>query len=97
MTIEENLLRAWKGDLDLPQLVNCADQLEAMQLRPLAAVLYQTWLNRNESPNAHFIYFNLGVSLFKERDLAASGSYLHWKILFSPYPERRLNEKLKFP
>jgi len=92
MTIEENLLRAWNGDLDLLQLVNCADQLETIKLRPLAAVLYQTWLKRNQSPSAAIVYFNLGVILTNEDDLAEAEAAYQQAIKLSPtFLQPRLN------
>lgn len=93
MTIEENLLRAWNGDLDLLQLINCADQLETMKLRPLAAVLYQTWLKRNQSASAaYFAYFNLGVILTNENDLVEAEAAYQQAIKLSPvFLQPRLN------
>ena len=96
MTIEENfalvVLRAWQGNLEFPQLIDFASQLEAKKLGSLAAVLYQTWLNRNQSPYAHAIYYNLGVTLTNEGDLAGAEAAYHQAIKLSPtFLQPRLN------
>ena len=96
MTIEENfapvVLRAWQGNLEFPQLIDCASQLEAKKLGALAAVLYQTWLNRNQSPYAHAIYYNLGVTLTNEGDLTGAEAAYHQAIKLSPtFLQPRLN------
>ena len=45
-SFEENyldvIMRAWNGQLEFAQLLDCAGQLEARKLAPLSAVLYQT-------------------------------------------------------
>jgi len=63
------VLRAWHGELDLPQLFHEAGRLEADGLGALAAVLYQTWLARNRTALNHFAYFNLGATLSSAGDL----------------------------
>lgn len=60
---------AWKGKLDFFQLFDYAGQLEAKQLQPLAVVLYETWLSRNQTPYDHFVQFNLGVARYNQGDL----------------------------
>ena len=65
--------RAWQpGDLELQELISYASQLQANQAGPLAAVLYQTWLQRQQTAYNHLAYFNLGVILFNESDLPAA-------------------------
>lgn len=96
MTIEKNfesaVLRAWQGNLELSQLIDYASQLEAKKLGPLAAVLYQTWLNRNQPPYAYAVYFNLGVTLSNENDLTGAESAYHQAIKLSPaFLQPRLN------
>ena len=68
----QTILAAWQGKLELSGLIDAASALEAAGLRPLAAVLYKTWLARNESPMAHVVQFNLGATLSLEKDYAAS-------------------------
>lgn len=63
------VLAAWQGQLDLTELLRQATLLEQQQQGALTAILYQTWVQRNETPSNHFVYFNLGVALFNERDL----------------------------
>lgn len=96
VTVEENfatnILLAWQGKLDFPQLIDCASQLEAKKLGPLAAVLYQTWLKRNQSPYIHAAYFNFGATLTNEGDLAgAEEAYREAIKLSSVFLQPRLN------
>jgi predicted O-linked N-acetylglucosamine transferase (SPINDLY family) len=101
MTFEEsfssNILLAWQGKLDFSQLINCAGQLEANKLSPLAAVLYQTWLSRTQSPYAHAAYFNLGAMLTNEGDLTGAEAAYREAIKLSPaFLQPRLNLGLLF-
>lgn len=66
------LLQAWNRQLALPQLFDGAGRLEAGGDAELAAVLYQTWLARNETPANHYAQFNLGAALTKLGDLEAA-------------------------
>lgn len=66
------LLQAWNGQLALPQLFDGAGRLEAEGQSALAAILYQTWLTRNDTPANHFAQFNLGAALTKAGDLDAA-------------------------
>ena len=96
MTIKQNfasnLLLAWQGELSFPQLIDCASQLENNKLGPLAVVLYQTWLKRNQSPYAHAVYFNLGVTLGNEGDPIGSEEAYRAAINLSPiFLQPRLN------
>ena len=96
MTIEQDfvstLLLAWQGELSFPQLIDCASQLENNKLGPLTAVLYRTWLNRNQSPYAHAVYFNLGVTLGNEGDPTGSEEAYRAAINLSPtFLQPRLN------
>ena len=96
VTVEENfatnILLAWQGKLDFPQLIDCASQLEAKKLGPLAAVLYQTWLKRNQSPYIHAAYFNFGATLTNEGDLAGAEEAYREAIRLSPvFLQPRLN------
>jgi len=87
-----NLLLAWQGELSFPQLIDCASQLENNKLGPLAVVLYQTWLKRNQSPYAHAVYFNLGVTLGNEGDPIGSEEAYRAAINLSPiFLQPRLN------
>lgn len=58
------VLRAWQRQMNLLELFAAAAELEAKGLPALSAVLYQTWLQRNQSDREQFIYFNLGATLF---------------------------------
>lgn len=95
-TFEENfvdvVLRAWHGKLDFAQLIDCASQMEARKLGPLAAVLYQTWLSRSQSPIAYAGYFNLGVTLSNVDDLpGAEAAYRRSIELHPMFAQPRLN------
>lgn len=91
------ILRAWQGNLELSQLIDCASLLEARKFGSLAAVLYQTWLNRNQSPYAHAIFFNLGATLSNENDLAGAEEAYRQAIKLSPtFLQPRLNLGLVF-
>lgn len=96
MTIEENfaseVLDAWQGKLDFSKLIDSANQLEAKQLGPLAAVLYQTWLKHNQSPFAYAAYFNLGATLSNSDDLSGAEEAYREAIKLSPgFLQPRLN------
>lgn len=69
---EQATLAAWRGDLGLMDLLEAANRLAGQGQNPLAAVLYRTWLQRNRTPHNHLIWFNLGVLLFGENDLAGA-------------------------
>lgn len=62
--------RIWQKQVKFPDLVTYASQPDFSP--SLAAVLYQTWLKRNPSPFNAFAWFNLGVILFSEKDLAGA-------------------------
>jgi predicted O-linked N-acetylglucosamine transferase (SPINDLY family) len=96
MTIEarfgEAVSQAWKGQMDFSQLLATAGALEAAGQSPLAAVLYQTWLNRNPSPYAYAGYFNFALSLAAAGDEAAAESAYRRAIeLFPAFAQPRLN------
>jgi predicted O-linked N-acetylglucosamine transferase (SPINDLY family) len=63
------VLDAWQGRLDFSQLLSHAGCLSENGQSALAAVLYQTWLQRNHTTYNHFAYFNLGVVLSSENDI----------------------------
>lgn len=95
-TVDENfstaILLAWYGKLNVAQLMDQAASLEARQLAPLAAVLYDTWLKRNSTPQNHFIWFNLGVSLFSQGDtIGAKNAYEQAIALVSNFSQPRFN------
>lgn len=63
---------AWQRNLDVSQLIDLAGRLNQNRLHTLEAVLYQTWLARNNTPLNHAIYFNLGTTLSCMDDLDGS-------------------------
>ena len=71
-SFEQLLLQAWSTQLGLLQLLEQADRLVSAGQPALAAVLYQTWLKRNRTTHDHLAWFNLGVILLNENDLAAA-------------------------
>ncbi|HSW14891.1 MAG TPA: tetratricopeptide repeat protein [Solimonas sp.] len=69
---------AWQRKLDMAELFDYAARLEAGRQYPLAAILYQTWLGRNQTPQNHCAYFNLGVTLLNAGEVeAAKNAYLN--------------------
>lgn len=67
-----SVLSAWQGKLEFNQLLGVAENLEKNGLTPLVAVLYQTWLRRNQTPYNHIVLFNLGTVLFNQADLSGA-------------------------
>jgi predicted O-linked N-acetylglucosamine transferase (SPINDLY family) len=78
------LLRAWQGELDFGQLINDANELQTNGQSPLAAVLYQTWLLRNQSPYNHLVCFNLGTVLFNAEDFSGAKEMYTQAIQLAP-------------
>ena len=66
------VLAAWHGQTGLMALLDQASRLCAQGQGPLAAVLYRTWLQRSRSAHHHLVWFNLGVLLFSENDVAGA-------------------------
>ena len=89
----QDLLLAWQGKLEFTALIDGASRLEALALRPLAAVLYQTWLARNPaSPYEHIVQFNLGATLSNENDRAGAEAAYRRAIRLAPaFIQPRLN------
>ncbi len=56
----------WQRVVKFSDLITYANQKNFPS--SLAAVLYQTWLKRNHTTDDVFAWFNLGVSLFSEKD-----------------------------
>jgi predicted O-linked N-acetylglucosamine transferase (SPINDLY family) len=79
-----NVLLAWNGKLAFPELINSASELESDGFAALAAVLYQTWLARGQSPYAHAAYFNLGATLSNLGDLPGAEAAYRKAIGLSP-------------
>lgn len=94
---------AWQRQLDLGGLFTYAGKLDAAGHRDLAAVLYQTWLSRNDTSAQPFVYFNLGTTLFNANDLdGARSAYLRAVELMPSFIQPHFNlgliyERLKSP
>ena len=89
---QSELLDAWFGRLGFPELINSASRLDANGLSPLAVVLYQTWIKRNQSPYLHAAYFNLGATLTNMGDLVSAEEAYREAIKLSPaFLQPRLN------
>lgn len=84
--------RAWNGELEFGALFDYAAHLEASGQTILAAVLYQTWLQRTISPYMHAVYFNLGVALNNLGDSpGAEAAYQRAISLQDTFLQPRLN------
>jgi predicted O-linked N-acetylglucosamine transferase (SPINDLY family) len=83
---------AWHGRLKFAQLVDYAGGLVERGKTPLAVVLYQTWLQRNQTTYNQFAYFNLGVLLSNEGDIhGAKEAYLRAIQLAPDFIEPHFN------
>ena len=76
--------KAWQGEFDIIQLFNHTEQMEQKGLTSLAAVLYQTWLLRNQTQHNHLAYFNLGVALSNEGDMPGAKEAYSQAIQLAP-------------
>lgn len=86
------VLQAWEGKLPFVELIDYTSRLEGAGLQPLAALLYQTWLNRNPSPYAHAVNFNLGATLNTLGDTAGAEAAYRRAIAIAPaFAQPRLN------
>lgn len=65
-------LAAWHGQLNLLTLFEVSNTFSNEGQRALAAMLYQIWLQRNQTEHNHLALFNLGVILFDEQDYAGA-------------------------
>ena len=73
-------------------MIDAASRLDVAGRRPLAAVLYRTWLSRNSSQFDHVIQFNLGATLSLEKDFAGSESAYREAIRLAPgFVQPRVN------
>ena len=87
-----SVLTAWEGRLTFPELIERTARLDASGLSPLAAVLYQTWLSRTNSPYAHAVNFNLGATLANLGDLAGAEAAYRRALAMAPtFAQPRLN------
>lgn len=87
-----NVLGAWNGSLAFPELIEQAARYESADLRPLAAVLYQTWLAHNSSVYTHAVLFNLGATLAALGDSAgAEAAYRRALDLAPAFAQPRVN------
>lgn len=74
----------WHRRIEFTQLLQYIDQLNAAGLNGLAAVLYQTWLNRHDSPYNQFAWFNLGAALFSDGDIEGAGRAYEQALALAP-------------
>jgi predicted O-linked N-acetylglucosamine transferase (SPINDLY family) len=86
------VLLAWHGELEFSSLIDTATLLEVEKLRPLAIVLYQTWVSKNKSPYLHAAYFNLAVILSNDNDVQGAEVAYREAIKIAPtFLEPRVN------
>ena len=84
--------QAWHGKLEFGPLLELAGQLESSGQPHLAAVLYQTWLQRTNSPFAYAGYFNLALSLANAGDNpACEKAYRKAIEIFPDFLQPRIN------
>jgi len=89
---EDLVQQAWQGTMDFSALIDAATRLDAAGKRPLAAVLYRTWLSRNTSQFNHVIQFNLGATLSLEKDVVGSEAAYREAIRLAPgFVQPRVN------
>lgn len=82
--IASTLMDAWNGRLELTQLIDRCTKFENGQRAPLAAILYQTWLQRTQSPHVHLVWFNLGATLSNLGDLTGAEAAYREAVKLSP-------------
>ena len=88
----QQVLLAWRRELDLLGLCNAAASLQSAGQPELAAVLYQTWLSRNQTTANHLALFNLGVLLDSLGDLdGAKNAYLQAVSLAPAFMQPHFN------
>lgn len=86
------VLLAWEGKQPFVELIDYTSRLESAGLLPLSALLYQTWLTRNQSPYAHAVNFNLGATLNTLGDTAGAEAAYRRAIAIAPtFAQPRLN------
>lgn len=86
------LRRAWSAELSFGELIDLGSRLEARGDSALGVVLYQTWLDRNQSPYTHAALFNLGVAAANANDLAkAEAAYTRAIQIFPGFVQPYLN------
>jgi predicted O-linked N-acetylglucosamine transferase (SPINDLY family) len=91
------VLLAWEGKQNFAELIDYTSRLEAAGLSPLSALLYQTWLSRNQSPYAHAVNFNLGATLSNLGDISGAEAAYRRAIAMAPtFAQPRLNLGLLF-
>ena len=76
---------AWKRLLSVQQLFALANRFAAQGQQPFSIVLYQTWLNRNQTAHNHLVLFNLGVLLFSEDDMAGARAAYSQALHIDPH------------
>ena len=86
------LTAAWNGQTDLTQLIEQCSRLEREKQGHLSAILYQTWIQKNPSPLAHLVWFNLGATLTNLGELSTAVDAYRQAITLSPgFIQPRLN------
>ncbi len=72
----------WQRNVKFSDLVTYANQKNFPA--SLAAILYQTWLKRNRTTDDVFAWFNLGVSLFSEKDFVGAQEAYEAALAINP-------------
>ena len=86
------ILLAWRGGMDILNLLESCGRLESGGQHALAAVLYQAWLKRNHTTHNHLVYFNLGATLTLENEPQGAEEAYREAIRLAPaFAQPRIN------
>ncbi len=78
------LQAAWNRQLSFSDLLKAAESIGSAHANGLIAILYQTWLKRNQTPQDHIVWFNYGAVLFSEGDLHGARDAYQQSLKLAP-------------
>jgi len=79
-----DVLAAWNGRLEISGVCEAAAKWQGLGQGALAAVLYRTWLERNNTPWNHLAHFNHGAMLFHAGDVDGAALAYQQAIELAP-------------